>query len=180
MDTSRQITKAYRRSRSRISFSWTTRHLKKLIGEFKSKYNTQSRHFTIIQLLDEFHHWSSSCAPSYNAIAKKLDACEYLQTGVSHSSAKRNISSAHYAAWISPCTRAPCPSRDDTCVKYGDCFDCGAPIDDKSEINFVPKCNCCENAEEIVVCCACVDEWESNDGCTPNTPRPWCRMCNRN
>ena len=111
MNTSRQITKAYRRPRSRISFSWTTRHLKKLVGEFKSKYNKQSRHFTIIQLLDEFHLWSS-CAPSYNAIAKKIEACEYLQTGVSRSGVKRNVSSAHAAAWICPCTRAPCPRTD--------------------------------------------------------------------
>lgn len=173
MNTSRQITKAYRRPRSRISFSWTTRHLKKLIGEFKAKYNTQSRHFTIIQLLDEFHLWSS-CAPSYNAIAKKIEACEYLQTGIG---AKRNVSLAHNLNWICPCTRGPCPSRDDTCAKYGDCFDCGAPIDDRSEINFVPKCDCCENAEEIVVCCACADDNDDDDCFTP--PCPCCRMCNR-
>jgi hypothetical protein len=180
MDTSRQITKAYRRPRSRISFSWTTRHLKKLVNEFKEKYNTQSKHSTIIQLLDEFHRWSS-CAPSYNAIAKKLDACVCLHIDIG---AKRNVSSAHYEAWISHCTRGPCPAQDETCVSYGDCFNCGAPLDDKTEINYVLKCDCCEGAEEVVVCCACAgesdDDWDINDGCTPNTPRPWCRICNRN
>ena len=188
MNSSRQITKAYRRPRSRTTFSWTTRHLKKLVNEFKAKYNTQSRHFIIIQLLDEFHRWSS-CAPSYNAIAKKLEACEYLQTGIG---AKRNVSFAHSVAWISHCTRGPCPAQDETCVKYGDCFDCGAPLDDKIEINYVLKCDCCEDAEEIVVCSACSacaddhndncesdDDWDINDGCTPNTPRPWCKICNR-
>jgi hypothetical protein len=169
MNTSRQISKAYRRPRSRISFSWTTRHLKKLVCEFKAKYNTQSRHLIIIQLLDEFHRWSS-CAPSYNAIAKKIEACEFLLSGIG---AKRNVSLAHYFNWICPCTRGPCPSRDDTCAKYGDCFDCGTPIDDKSEINFVSKCDCCEDAEEIVVCCACAD---NNDCVSP--PCPCCRMCN--
>ena len=158
MDCSSQINRAYSRRRSRMSFQWTPIHLTTLANDFKTKYNTASRHTIIIQLLDKFNRLSLR-VPSYNAVAKKMDACVYLLTGIG---SKYSVSSAHAATWLSSCLgccRIQHPPLDDTCTKYGDCFDCGAPLDDKIHFNLVPKCDCCANVEEIVVCCDCADHY---------------------
>jgi hypothetical protein len=63
------------------------------------------------------------------------------------------------------CRRHALPALPRPCLlpSYGSCWFCGSGLTDKIDWNFVPKCSCLSDSDDVSVCSLCLDIFADDD-----------------